>query len=360
MEEAKFSERRDVQLSPEYLGQPNAPQLVGGSVSQNFGLLDLDAAASWVHDNIANFGGDPERITLFGQSAGALYADQYTFAHPQDTKVKGVILQSGTTTLLAPSNTFDPTPWNTVANAVGCGTVNNAARFDCMKAVPFATLQSTVLSTGSAFNRVVDSRHLDKSSGRKFPLKVPALIGSAANEVDVFVLGEELNSIGSWVPVLSEMLSHILTLIVYTCPASSSAASRRDNYVPVWRYQYQGVFPDISTRPELRSFHASEIPIVFGTYNTVSSVPATPTEIALSSYMQRAWVEFARDPQQGLANFGWPIYNPLSNSLAELGNSGNPGGVVLANGLLVDTACGALDVLNSLKNQLEGLLGIVL
>jgi len=68
-------------------GQPNAPQL--GSDNVNFGLLDVEAAVKWVHANIANFGGDPNRIILFGQSAGAAAADAYTFSHPQDTMVKG-------------------------------------------------------------------------------------------------------------------------------------------------------------------------------------------------------------------------------------------------------------------------------
>lgn len=69
-------------------GQPNAPQL---SVKDNvnFGLLDVEAAIQWVHDNIANFGGDPGRITIFGQSAGGAAVDAYTFAHPHDTIVKG-------------------------------------------------------------------------------------------------------------------------------------------------------------------------------------------------------------------------------------------------------------------------------
>lgn len=70
-------------------GQPNAPQLVNSAHSQNFGLLDIDAAIQWVHDNIANFGGDPDRIILFGQSAGSAAVDAYTFAHLDDTIVKG-------------------------------------------------------------------------------------------------------------------------------------------------------------------------------------------------------------------------------------------------------------------------------
>jgi carboxylesterase type B len=70
-------------------GQPNAPQLASTTNSQNFGLLDLDAVVQWVHDNIAAFGGDPARIVLFGESAGAVAIDAYTYMHPQDTIVKG-------------------------------------------------------------------------------------------------------------------------------------------------------------------------------------------------------------------------------------------------------------------------------
>jgi carboxylesterase type B len=70
-------------------GQPNAPQLASTTSSQNFGLLDLNAVVQWVHDNIAAFGGDPARIMLFGQSAGGVAIDAYTYMHPQDTVVKG-------------------------------------------------------------------------------------------------------------------------------------------------------------------------------------------------------------------------------------------------------------------------------
>lgn len=73
-------------------GQPNAPQLLNSASSQNFGMLDVDAAVKWVHDNIGSFGGDPNRIILFGQSAGSAATDIYTFAHPDDTIVKGKCL----------------------------------------------------------------------------------------------------------------------------------------------------------------------------------------------------------------------------------------------------------------------------
>ena len=81
-------------------GQPNAPQLAGMTNSQNFGVLDLNAVVQWVHDNIAAFGGDPSRIVLFGQSAGAVVIDAYTYMHPQDTIVKGNIIVSCATEIL--------------------------------------------------------------------------------------------------------------------------------------------------------------------------------------------------------------------------------------------------------------------
>ncbi|KAG6882999.1 hypothetical protein C0993_008346, partial [Termitomyces sp. T159_Od127] len=77
-------------------GFPNAPQLMNStSQSQNFGLLDLDAAIQWVYDNIAAFGGDPNRIVLCGESAGGIAIDAYALANTQDTRVKGFIEESG-------------------------------------------------------------------------------------------------------------------------------------------------------------------------------------------------------------------------------------------------------------------------
>ncbi|KIJ50906.1 hypothetical protein M422DRAFT_244855, partial [Sphaerobolus stellatus SS14] len=145
--------------------------------------------------------------------------------------------------------------------------------------------------------------------------------------------------------------------VVFSCPAGTTTLDHVNANVPVFRYRYDGIFPDISHQSDLRAFHSSEIPIVFGTYNLSPFGPPTSAEITLSSYVQGAWVAFARDPVNGLVNFGWPRYNPVTNSLVLLGNSANQSGVTFTNGLTYDLGCGVSEVGGSLALDLINLLG---
>ncbi|KAF9478107.1 carboxylesterase, partial [Pholiota conissans] len=340
-------------------GQPNAPQL--GKNNVNFGLLDTDAAIQWVHANIANFGGDPERITIFGQSAGGAAVDAYTFTHPQDTIVKGIIEQSGSFSGTATGNdvvmTVSPTvntDWNTIANIVGCGNDTTPQQFACMQAVPAQTLQKAVISSNASFFLVVDNTN-ERARAGKF-LRVPLLVGSTANEEDIIIVAQQLVSPGFVLPVVTEIFSDALTALAFTCNASVTAVNRLNAGVPTFRYQYQGVFPSLSTRPDLRAYHSSEIPMIFGTYNSTvisgASLPPTPPQVALSKYIQSAWVAFARNPKQGLVDLGWPLYSPNTTSLAQLGGFFNQSGVVFGEARLIDAACNDATVQAALSTAL--------
>ena len=121
-------------------GFPNAAGLDQNEL--NLGLLDQRLGLEWIRSNIGFFGGNPSRITLWGQSAGAMSSDYYNFAYTQDPIISGLILDSGTA--LLPLGTDDSTHSNFsfVASHFGCGSnLAPKAELDCMRNVSSADIE---------------------------------------------------------------------------------------------------------------------------------------------------------------------------------------------------------------------------
>jgi carboxylesterase type B len=112
--------------------------------NDNFGLQDQRAAVEWVAENIAAFGGDPNRITLWGQSAGAFAADAYLFAHDENPLIQGSISSSGTTYLAYGTQDFDGLNFTFVAKAMGCDYCDAEKELECMRRVPMARIENFV------------------------------------------------------------------------------------------------------------------------------------------------------------------------------------------------------------------------
>lgn len=99
---AAFCERGILLISVEYrcniFGFLAHPWLTAESerhISGNYGILDQIAALDWVYENIEAFGGDKDRITVFGQSAGAMSAQTLVSSRLTELKIAGAIMQSG-------------------------------------------------------------------------------------------------------------------------------------------------------------------------------------------------------------------------------------------------------------------------
>ena len=191
----------------------------GAGSTGNWGTLDAIAALRWVHENIAAFGGDPNRVTLFGQSSGAGLISQLLGAEPAWPYYHRVILESGA----GPAWTYQDMRaayhnFATTANHAGCGaasalpqdTASIAAQVRCLLAAPADVVASGLGHDASGFGRnvycrdgcawgpVIDGallkgRPLDLARSRRTRPHTPLLAGHNLNDGALFVPREEGN-----------------------------------------------------------------------------------------------------------------------------------------------------------------------
>jgi carboxylesterase type B len=215
-----------------------------------------------VRDNIAQFGGDSNRITLFGQSAGGGSVDLYSYAWTDDPIAHAFIPMSGTATGfgLLSNNTANANWFNATA-AAGCGGAQDdaAAVYTCMLSKPAEEIAShipanTVADSGAGlpFGPVVDEQLVFSNYTGRTPAAAPVLIGNTHNETGLFRIMAPSVSDGVWAVVNDN---------AFTCPAAVRAAESVLHGNPTWRYRYFGVFPNLilSTEPESGAWHASDV-----------------------------------------------------------------------------------------------------
>lgn len=100
-------------------------------------------SVEWVHANVGNFGGDPERITLWGQSAGAASSSVYPYGYPEDPLISGVIADSGSPSIITNSDTAH-TNFTFIAGLLGCGNLSANKELSCMRKVPAQALENAL------------------------------------------------------------------------------------------------------------------------------------------------------------------------------------------------------------------------
>ncbi|KAJ8092749.1 hypothetical protein PM082_007078 [Marasmius tenuissimus] len=171
--------------------------------SLNVALKDQRLALQWIRSNIACFGGDPDRITIFGQNTGALSVAHQVLAYGGTKAVPfhSAIMESRTLEPTSASN-ITRESFDGVASMSGCsinGTFHSEATIDCLRALPFATLMNITIAQhdstadqndGDTYLPTIDGDFLPQLGSEllrkgSFP-KMPVMIGWTEDDASMF------------------------------------------------------------------------------------------------------------------------------------------------------------------------------
>jgi cholinesterase len=305
----------------------------GDGLDTNLGMRDQRLAVEWVRDNIAAFGGDPSKITISGQSAGGVSVDYWTYAYPDDPIISSAITHSGNVfSFPLPDPSTQQANWQTVVSYVGCG--NATDTFQCMRNASWEDIKTgaaTVKSGGSssplrtvpgfypkADNELVFTDYLNRTAHGEFA-NVPILYGNNNNEAGFYVIPVYAAGV-----VPTQAQDDAFNLQSFTCAVAKQVQSRRDHGIPAWAFRYMGDWNNTRLYPTSGAYHGTDMHMLFGNSAAVSGLPTSEPQDELTTLMQKAWFAFMDNPWSGLAEFGWPEYDPNQQTLVRLGNNNQP------------------------------------
>lgn len=302
--------------------------------SGNYGTMDQQLALRWVQRNIAAFGGNPERVTIFGESAGGNSVLAHLVSPTAEGLFQRVISQSGTSEQRLPALADAEAVGRRFADAVGCPDQTAA----CLRALPVDVLVSQQNRLGSpallgiAATPNVDGYVLPKSIDAALESgdfhRVSVINGTNRDEMRIYI-GLYLNLVAG--PLTPEQLpvvtgvffgdaapavlaaypeqdypntdlryTALLTDHIFACPAFEADVAMA-KLTKVFAYEFADEHAPTLGFPAASfpygASHGFELPYLF---DYAGFVPAfTPEQQKLSDKMIRAWTNFAKNGRPG-------------------------------------------------------------
>lgn len=308
--------------------------------SGSWGFEDQRAALEWVRDNVSAFGGDPDDVTLFGQSAGGLAVCAHLVSPRSAGLFHRVAMESGPCFELFATLEQAEAQGEELAAAVGCDTAADAPA--CLRAIPAADLLDAIpLRLGMFFgegalwapvvddwNLVDEPSHAVRDGG---PRELEVLLGSNGREGSMIrlmtyptgltasvyedfvglVFGEHAADVLARYPVsaydsVEDAMDDAVGTFAFVCPTRRTARALTAAGASVYLYRFLHE-PGFLPLPDMGSYHTAELPFVFGMPPAGRSF--SPEEEALSDAMVGYWGRFAVDGAPGgTGDAAWPLH----------------------------------------------------
>ncbi|KAH0630397.1 hypothetical protein JD844_013393 [Phrynosoma platyrhinos] len=343
------------------------------AIPGNMGLWDQQLALTWVKENAAAFGGDSNRVTILGHSAGAASVGFHLLSPRSESLFAHAVLQSGAPNAIWAWSSPEEAKQKSLlfSKLMGCKKSNESEIVTCLRGkntTEFPEYETSIHEIMSVpvvppFLPTIDGDFLHDDPQKLLEMghiqTKPTLIGFTSDEGSIFTLllfpgtnhslislklfqtviqlalpnatdnaaqaialkyTEDIDNPALYLSAMSQALGDSL----FVCPAAQFAAKMREVGSPIYTYSFMhrtpgSVWPEWTGAP-----HGAEVPYVFGTLDSALRVNQTYTEAeaGLSRRMMKYWAEFARSGNPTgpeVSEVAWSLYNATQQNFFRLG-----------------------------------------